>query len=199
MDTQRSAGLGVRIRQIKPTYFLDKVLWTRCRAETREFYQGLWLIADDAGWFEWDITSIATEIYRFVGVAKRERDAERHAEILEGLQPEDPHLILHVCGHAEVPKMPQHQRISEVKRVRTDFDRHLSGRCPAHPRGTPRDPAASLPGKEREMVRERNGMEMLGSADARVPDGRAHREGAMTSFGDAMARNGYEPRKVSNG
>lgn len=171
-----AGGVAVRIRQVKPTIFLDKTLQTACRAETREFYMGLWMIADDAGWFEWDLTSIATEIYRFVGVAKRERDANRHAHILTQLQPDNPHLVIHSCGHAEVPKMPQHQRISEGKKVRTDFDRHRSGRCPAHPRGTPRDAADVPPGKEREKVNgtERDGR--VGSAQARENDEPSFRE-----------------------
>ncbi len=173
----------MRIRQLKPTYFLDKSLWTRCRAETREFYQGLWLIADDAGWFEWDITSIAAEIYRFVGVAKRERDAARHADILQALQPDEPHLTVHPCGHAEVPKMPQHQRISETKKVRTDFDRHRSGRCPAIPRDFPRDAASSLPGKERE--KERKGREQVLGAQAHDDE--------ATTFGAGMAKHGLRP------
>jgi len=164
----------MRIRQIKPTIFLDKALMTRCTAATREFYIGLWMYADDAGFFEWDMTQIATEIYRFVGVAKRERDANAHALVLKGLEPDSPHLVIHECGHAEVPKMPQHQRISDAKRVRTDFDRHMNGRCPAHPRGTPRDAADPLPGigKERVGKEERNGtgMEQVAGAQARTND-----------------------------
>lgn len=159
----------MRIRQIKPTIFLDKTLMTQCSAATREFYIGLWMYADDAGWFEWDVTKIATEIYRFGGVAKRERDANAHAHILANLEPDAPHLVIHDCGHAEVPKMPQHQRISDAKRVRTDFDRHMNERCPAHPRGKPRIAADPLPGKERVGKEERNGkgMEQVGGAQAR--------------------------------
>lgn len=174
----------MRIRQLKPTYFLDKTLWTACRAETREFYQGLWLIADDAGWFEWDLTSIAAEIYRFVGVAKRERDANRHAHVLTNLQPDEPHLVIHPCGHAEVPKMPQHQRITDAKKVRTDFDRHRSGRCPATPRGIPRDAAAFPPGKERKEVEERDVTERVGSAQAH--------DGETTPFRAGMAAAGLK-------
>lgn len=157
----------MRIRQLKPTWFLDKTLQTRCRAGTREFYIGLCMIADDAGWFEWDVTSVATQLYPFVGVAKRERDANLNAHLLTTLEPGAPHLIIHDCGHAEVPKMPQHQRISDSKKVRTDYDHHRSGRCPAHPRGFPRDAADPPPGKERDKERgtERNGT--VGSAQAR--------------------------------
>lgn len=159
----------MRIRQIKPTIFLDKTLQTRCRADTREFYIGLWMIADDSGWFEWDLPSIATQIYPFVGVAKRERDANHHAHLLTTLEPDAPHLVIHDCGHAEVPKMPQHQRVSDAKRVRTDYEHHRNGRCPAHPRGVPRDAAISPPGKEQVGKEERNGTgrELVEGAQAR--------------------------------
>lgn len=177
----------MRIRQIKPTIFLDKTLMTKCRADAREFYVGLWMIADDAGWFEWDVASIGAELYRFVGVAKRERDANAHAKTLIDLQPDAPHLVIHDCGHAEVPKMPQHQRISDTKRVRTDYDRHLAGRCPAHPRGKPRDDADIPPGIGKGKGTVRNG---TGSAGAD-----AHDEEGATEFRQRVPRPGL--RRVS--
>ena len=39
----------MRIRQIKPSWWLDKDLQTRLSADAREFYIGLWMLADDAG------------------------------------------------------------------------------------------------------------------------------------------------------
>jgi hypothetical protein len=175
----------MRIRQLKPTYYLDKTLWTKATSATREFYQGLWLVADDAGWFEWDVSTIAADIYRFGGVAKRERDANAHARVLLELQPDDPHLVIHPCGHAEVPKMPQHQRITEAKKVRTDYDRHLAGRCPAHPRGKPRDATDSLPGKER--VRKGNGTEQVARALTRDEDGLSPAQAAALATGGFVA------------
>lgn len=145
---------------MKPTYYLDKVLWTQIRAETREFYVALWGIADDAGWFEWDVTSIGAVVYTFVPVARREREIMKHAALLASLEPSAPHLVIHACGHAQVPKMPQHQRLSgPTKRVTTDADRHERGKCPvprtpAGPRGSPQMPDTVGNG------RERNGTEM---------------------------------------
>lgn len=129
----------MRIRQIKPEWWRDKALMTRAKADTREFYVGLWMTADDAGWFEWDTTAIGAEIYPFLPVNRRERNVERHALVLETLEPDAPHLVRHPCGHAEVPKMPQHQRVSRDKRVTTHLDRHQA----RHLRPSPQLPAGS--------------------------------------------------------
>lgn len=143
---------------MKPEWWRDKVLMTRTKADTRELYQGLWMVADDGGFFEWDATEIGAEIYPFVSVTRREKDVERHALLLEALEPKSPHLIRHACGHAEVPKMPQHQRIQPDKRVYTHRKRHESHNCPRRPE-TPRgDPQDSVPvGNEVGDGKGRNG------------------------------------------
>ena len=62
-----------RIRQIKPSWFLDKDLRRGTTADAREFYIGLWMLADDAGYLEWDPERIGAELYPFDPIAKRER------------------------------------------------------------------------------------------------------------------------------
>lgn len=148
-----------RIRQIKPSWFTDKALQTGARAEAREFYIGLWMLADDDGWFEWDPDAIGVFVYGFLSLARRELLIERQTEVLLRLSPDAPHLVIHVCGHAQVPKMPQHQRVSDAKRVTTDHRRHAEGRCPipAPSRGAPRIPERPPTGTGRELVVERNG------------------------------------------
>lgn len=101
-----------RIRQIKPSWFLDKQLRRGTSADAREFYIGLWMLADDAGYLVWDVERIGAELYAFDGIAARERNVERWAEQLETLDETSPHLIVWGCGHARVPKMPGHQRIA---------------------------------------------------------------------------------------
>jgi hypothetical protein len=142
------------------------------------------MLADDAGWFEWDVTSIGAEIYSFVGVARREREVARHAEVLQSLTPDEPHLVLYPCGHAEVPKMPQHQRLAGLtKRVTTDFDRHRT-RCLAPARVSPQVPADPRHGRERKEVG--NGTVGNGSALARDVIETTER----TAFGEAMTAAG---------
>jgi hypothetical protein len=101
-----------RIRQIKPSWFLDKELRRGTSADAREFYIGLWMLADDGGYLTWDIERIAAELYPYDGVSRRERLVATWADSLATLNAEEPHLILYSCGHAAVPKMPAHQRIA---------------------------------------------------------------------------------------
>lgn len=101
-----------RIRQIKPSWFLDKELRRGTTADAREFYIGLWMLADDAGYLVWDVERIGAELYPFEPIARRERNVARWADVLERLNADDPHLIVWTCGHARVPKMPGHQRIA---------------------------------------------------------------------------------------
>jgi len=110
----------VRIRQIKPSWWLDKDLRLRLTAEAREMYVGLWQIADDAGWLTWDVVRIAAELYPYgVGaslldvdpITARERAVTDWADALERLDPAAPHLIVYECGHAHLPKMAAHQRV----------------------------------------------------------------------------------------
>lgn len=110
----------MRIRQIKPSWWLDKDLRTRLNADAREFYIGLWMVADDGGWFDWDVTRIAAELYPYgtngAGLfdtdpfVKREQDVAAWGAMLAGMCPARPHLVIYPCGHARVPKIADHQR-----------------------------------------------------------------------------------------
>lgn len=101
-----------RIRQIKPSWFLDKELRRGTSADAREFYIGLWILADDAGYLVWDVTRIGAELYPFDPIRGREKHVEKWAGQLETLNEDSPHLVVWDCGHARVPKMPDHQRIA---------------------------------------------------------------------------------------
>lgn len=164
----------MRIRQIKPSWWLDKTLRRRSSAEVREFYIGLWMLADDAGWLEWDVTRIAAELYPY-GVCSgglfdgdpvedRETAVAGYAVALAALQPADPHLVIHPCGHAQVPKIVAHQRFG---------GRPVYGVRDAHVRDCARMRAAARPG------RVGNGRERNGSSDAR--------NSAQDDYGDAVA------------
>jgi hypothetical protein len=107
----------MRIRQVKPSWWLDKTLRKALSADEREFYIGLWMQADDAGWFVWDIERVAAELYPYTGVSHRERNVAKWAAHLVAVQPDSPHLELWSCGHAQVPKMAGHQRITGKQTV----------------------------------------------------------------------------------
>jgi hypothetical protein len=153
-----------RIRQIKPSWFLDKELRRGTSADAREFYIGLWMLADDGGYLTWDIERIAAELYPYDGVSRRERLVETWADSLATLNAEEPHLILYSCGHASVPKMPAHQRIagkrsigikeahglcrSSVRLNRLPIDKSATGAG---------EPIVATDSHGREQGRERNG------------------------------------------
>jgi hypothetical protein len=137
----------VRIRQIKPAWWLDKTLRRGLTADQREFYIGLWMLADDAGYLEWDPVRIAAELYPYETVGRRESRVTAWAFTLEALEPDDPHLLRLPCGHAVVPKMPGHQRISGKQTVSVKLDHQ---RCPAPVSGSERNSATdsqSPPGR----------------------------------------------------
>ena len=123
----------MRIRQIKPGWWLDKALRRGLSADAREFYIGLWMLADDAGWIEWDVERIAAELYPFgVGsdgllsadpLEARESSVSVWTAQLVALCPADPHLVMEPCGHARLPKLASHQKLGG-RPVYTVRDKH---------------------------------------------------------------------------
>lgn len=108
-----------RIRQIKPSWFLDKELRRGTDAAAREFYIGLWMLADDDGWLAWDEERVAAELYPYDTERRRERNVGKWADQLERLNETAPHLVVYDCGHAVVPKMAVHQRIGGTRTTST--------------------------------------------------------------------------------
>ena len=167
----------MRIRQIKPAFWSDGRI-AELPEGTRLFYVGLWMIADDAGWFRWDPVEVARDLYGYEGRARRERRTAAMFDQLTAIG----RIVLHECGHAEVPKLGDHQHLAgSTKQVRSSFNEHLRG-CvsptPAHPREDPRtpaDPRESPPRLGKERVRSGDGTEKerKGKVNARslAPEG----------------------------
>lgn len=152
---------------MKPAFWNDSRL-AALPESTRLFYIGLWMIADDAGWLRWDAVEVARDLYGYETRTRRER---RVGTMFVGLV-ESGRVILHPCGHAEIPKMPEHQRLAgPTRQVRTEYNAHSRDclRAPADPRTSPLSPARN--GKEQEQVRERSGTVRNGTrAQARDDD-----------------------------
>ena len=167
----------MRIRQIKPSYWLDKDLHVSLTAGQREFYIGLWMLADDGGGLEWDVTRIGAELYPYRSVRRRERDVTVAATALAELAPDAPHLLILDCGHARVPKLVDHQRFGgrPVLSVRD-----------AHARTCARLSADARPGRVGKG-RERN--VTVGNGSARADDAAEPSSGA---FGESMAAAGIK-------
>lgn len=128
----------MRIRQVKPAFWTDARV-AALPAPARLFYIGLWMVADDAGWLRWDVSQIANELYGYESRRKRERDVETYLALLVTAE----RVVVHPCGHVEVPKLTTHQHLSVVsKQVRTYQREHAD--ClpsPAVTREHPRKPA----------------------------------------------------------
>lgn len=66
-------ALVMRGRYLMREYWSDSDLFLRLDSSTREVYQGLWMLADDAGWLPRDVPAIAASLYRYEDRAPRER------------------------------------------------------------------------------------------------------------------------------
>lgn len=137
--------MNLRIRQVKPAFWTDGKIG-RLAPATRLFYIGCWQLADDAGWFECDVAEMGACLYPFDAPHVRERRIESMVAELAAVGC----VVVHDCGHAEVPHLTEHQRLAgPTKRVETVHKAHLN-RCPADSRGFPRIPASRAPdGQER--------------------------------------------------
>lgn len=89
---------------IRPAYWTDADLHTRLTAEVREFYIGLWMLADDAGYVDWDISRVGAELFPF------RTNAWRMKRIPEWIQVLGSHVRVLECGrHLVVPNLPKYQ------------------------------------------------------------------------------------------
>lgn len=174
----------MRIRQVKPGFWTDVVV-TALPAPCRLFYIGLWMQADDSGWFRWDVPQIAAELYGFEPRGRRERNVVAFGDALEAAG----RLKRIDCGHAYIATLERHQRLSgNTKQVHT-FKREHDSTCMTRiPPRVPADTRTSPPGKERNgrgQVSE--GKEQV--ASARSPEGDA----LATEFEVGIAANGGAP------
>jgi hypothetical protein len=72
-------ALTMRGRYLMREYWSDSDLFLKLKADERELYQGLWMLADDTGWMPRDIPGIAAALYRF------EDRGPREAKVRSGL------------------------------------------------------------------------------------------------------------------
>ncbi len=154
----------MRIRQVKPAFFQDARL-SELSDSVRLFYIGLWLLADDAGWFKADVPEIGIALYGYRGRGPRERTVTAGLEALSEAQ----RIVVKPCGHGFIPTMADHQRLGgETKRVYTIKREHDDcPRIPATPRVSPQTPAT----EQGTGNVERNGQERNGTPRAGEPDG----------------------------
>lgn len=107
-------------RYMKREYFADYEFQTQLDAGQREFYMALAMLADDAGWLEWEPGYIASVVYRYEDPQVRLEKAAACATRLV----ETGRLKTFKCGHAHLPRAGeragQHEtRVFEEHRLET--------------------------------------------------------------------------------
>lgn len=78
-------SLEMRGRYIQREFWSDTDLHTKTTADVREFYVGLWMLADDKGWMPRDIIGIGAALYRFEGPDERESHVRANLDRLQAL------------------------------------------------------------------------------------------------------------------
>ena len=108
----------MRIRQIRPEFFTDPITGHLTPA-TQVAYIGLWCVADDAGWLDWDVPQIGALLYPYKSVHGREALIVRAGAELVGVG----RLLVMDCGCARIPTLAAHQKIGGNKSF-TGRERH---------------------------------------------------------------------------
>jgi hypothetical protein len=114
----------MRTRLIRPAFWTDFRM-ADLSDSARLTFIGLWCLAVDAGYFEYEPREIAAELYRYRPTKQRERQVADHLQRLV-----DDGRVKHLdCGrHAVIPSLPDH-RIKGGQQLFTIQKEHES-RCP---------------------------------------------------------------------
>jgi hypothetical protein len=127
----------------------------------RLFYIGLWCVADDAGWLEWDLDELGALLFPHETPRRRERHIETWSEELVKAR----RVVVMECGCAVIPTLDAHQKHAGGNRSFQYRDAHRR----RHP-SVSTDESGPVPEKVAGRVgngRERNGTLGNGSAGAR--------------------------------
>jgi hypothetical protein len=89
----------------------------------RLFYIGTWQLADDGGWFDWNVSEIGLQLYGYHSRSRRERWVRERGQVLVDTK----RLVIHDCGHAFVQNLAKHQKFGG-RPVYTTRDAHAR-RC----------------------------------------------------------------------
>jgi len=161
---------------IRPAYWTDADLHTRLTAEQREFYIGLWMLADDAGYVAWDPERVGAELYPYRSPTWRARRLPAWLDLL------GQHARLLDCGtHVVIPNLPKHNHVPKPSYQ----NQRAHDACMRHgaPHGTTGDNGAP---HGTTSLREGKGREFKGTAPRDF-------EGSTTTFQERMAANGVDP------
>lgn len=170
-------AMTMRGRYLMREYWEDSDLFLRLGADEREFYQGLWMLADDAGWLPRDVPAIAASLYRFVDRHERETTVVQRLVRLREIGK----ITSYRCC-IYVPAVPRYPRPGNKSQVHLNEHQRHSAKSKRVQKGS--DTTLPYPSSPDPTV-----------AGARAPEGDAPRE---SDFTKGMAANGYpRPKAVS--
>ncbi len=91
----------------------------------RLFYIGLWCVADDYGWFRWNETDLAAQLFPFESPRRREKEANAWGALLL----ERGRVVRFTCGCAVIPTLATHQ-VNGGRKSGMYRDKHIGNRHP---------------------------------------------------------------------
>lgn len=95
----------MRARLVRPEFWADSKVG-KMSDGVRLFYIGLWCVADDAGFVEWDLPRIAADLMPYRGMIAREK---RAAELAAPLVESGRVVVLECQRHALIPTLERHR------------------------------------------------------------------------------------------
>jgi hypothetical protein len=117
-------ALMMRGRYLMREYWSDSDLFLKLKAEQREVYQGLWMLADDAGWLPRDVPAIAASLFRYEDRAPREnriRDALDRLRVIGKVES-------HRCGCLYLKSVSRYPRAGKKTTEHAEIHRaHSNG------------------------------------------------------------------------
>lgn len=162
---------------MRPEFWTDSTVATMPDS-ARLLYIGLWCVADDAGYLDWDMESIGMTLLGYRSPAIRRRVIEASAKTLVDAR----RVILLDCGkHAHIPTLPQY-RIgggNHNERVKKAHFSHGNG-------GTYKSGTGSVPPQVRTGTDKSRSESLSGSLSESESESLSPRRGAngSTTTGD---------------
>lgn len=106
---------------MRPEFFSDPTV-SGLSVDVRLTYIGLWCIADDAGWLEFDPRHLGAQLYPYESIRVRTRRLEKAHDELEASS----RVVFYPCGCAQIPTLVDHQKIGGNKSftIRDKHEKH---------------------------------------------------------------------------
>lgn len=95
----------MRYRTVHPDFWTDKVLG-KLTDSARLAYIGMWMLADDSGWMDWDVEQMSIQLFPWVDNRSRQKRMDSATKELIAVN----RVVVEPCGHARIPKLAVYQK-----------------------------------------------------------------------------------------